>query len=87
MLKFTVVTALAYSKLVSNTFSVGECICLHQWKNLGVKPSVILKTKFNEVVKQINAQNWERPVLHYDESMQLYYQCPETSNWIKVTNN
>lgn len=79
-----VINAIAYSRLVSQTFTVAECILLHQWHNghQMIKPT--LKSKYNAVLNEIQKNNWVKPRVAYVDGGELYKGYPGTKNYIKI---
>lgn len=82
-----IIEAIAYSRLVNNMFSVGECIVLHQWHNGFLTPSKELMNKYKTVRGLIEKTKWEKPEMKYMEGGDLYKQCPYLLTWKKIINN
>lgn len=85
--KWDVIDAIAYSRLVSRTFTIGECIVLHQWHNGHTTPSVELMNKYKAVRDAINEQKWTKPNIKIVEGGDLFQECPDNLTWSKVINN
>lgn len=85
--KHSILEVIAYSRLVKRNLNRGECISLHQWANLEIKPSLELQQKFNKTLAEIQAINWERPPQKYDDNLYLYYYCEKTKKWINTNIN
>ncbi|HCY83159.1 MAG TPA: hypothetical protein DHV22_16930 [Xanthomarina gelatinilytica] len=84
---FEVIEAIAYSRLENQTFTVGECIVLHQWHNGFSTPGIDLMNKYKTVRKQIEKTKWVKPEMKYMEGGDLYKQCPYLLTWKKIINN
>lgn len=82
--KHAIIDAIAFSRLVSKSFTTADCIVLHQWRNGFLKPKPKLLNKFKAVEKTIQQSKWERPELKYTEGGDLYQFCPKNLIWKKV---
>lgn len=82
--KHEIIEAIAYSRLVSNTFSPAECILLHQWRNGRYALGLKLIEKYKSVRIKIDASKWHKPELKYVEGGDLFQQCPVRLTWKKV---
>lgn len=82
--KENIIKAIAYSRLVQQTFSPEQCIALQQWIGRGIRPCFNLRQKLDALSIQIT--KWERPKLRYNESRELLIWNPETELWTKIDN-
>lgn len=82
-----VIAAIAYSRLVSQTFTVAECIYLHQWAHQQNPISLELKNKFKHINYKIKDIGWQKPPLKIKEDRNLYMMDFQSGNWVKVSNN
>jgi hypothetical protein len=83
-LQLTVQEAIAYSRLVSHTFTTAECILLHQHANLGKGISIELMQKLKNVCYQITNTKWQKPKLKYTDGRVLMVMDYEAGDWVKI---
>ena len=82
-----VIEVIAYSRLKARKLSDGECIALHQWANLKLKPCSLLRQKYQALVNEINRTGFKKPLIKYDESLYIVYYCNNTQRWIRFRDN
>lgn len=79
-----VINAIAYSRLESQTFTVAECILLHQWHNGHQSILPMLKIKYNNVQQLIKDANWIKPDVKYVDGGELFVEDPVSGKLKKV---
>lgn len=72
-LKIDVIDVISFARFYGGMLSASECTDLHQWAQQGVKPSVFLKDKFNQIKSKIASEKWKRPEIQYNSQLRLMY--------------